>query len=161
MAKQVQKRAAKDYPQQGIKKGDMYWFAEVKTGPRSSITIRSSAPIARSRLTASEFLSQAYDLSDRIDKADTVEELESIKDDFESLKSETEDKLGNMPEGLQQGQTGELLQERIDQIDSLVSELDSAIQDVTLEEEAEGDEPESDQATQVRAAVEAHISNQF
>jgi hypothetical protein len=47
-------------------------------------------------------------------RADTLEELEDIKSGFEDLGQETQDSLDNMPEGLQQGATGEMLQERID-----------------------------------------------
>lgn len=38
-------KARKDYPESGIKKGDMYYTASVMTGPRSSRTIRSKGPI--------------------------------------------------------------------------------------------------------------------
>ena len=166
MARQVQKKAGKDYPQQGILKGDQYWYADVKTGPRSKIIIRSKTPIPRSRLTGSAFLSTAYDLSDRIDAATTVEELEDIKQGFEDLRDETQDSLDNMPEGLQQGPTGELLQERIDQLESLIDELGSAIDAAGEGDDSAGDDPAADEddttnAERVRTAVEQHVSNAF
>jgi uncharacterized phage infection (PIP) family protein YhgE len=161
MARAQHKRAAKDYPQHGIAKGDMYWFAEVKTGPRSSITIRSKTPIPRSRLTASEFLSTAYDLSDRLTDASSLEELNDLKGDFENLRDETQEKLDNMPEGLQQGSTGELLQERIDQIESLLTEIESAIEEAKREDESDSDEDEQSEADRVKSAVENHITNGF
>lgn len=168
MAKQVQKKAGKDYPQQGIVKGEMYWYADVKTGPRSKIIIRSKTMIPRSRLTGSEFLSTAYDLSDRIDAATTVEELEDIKQGFEDLRDETQEKLDNMPEGLQQGDTGQLLQERIDQIESLLTELEEAINEAGEDDSEDPDPAEDDiaaedaaEAERVRAAVETHVSSSF
>ena len=168
MAKQVQRRAAKDYPQQGIKKGDHYWFAEVMTGPRSSKTIRSKNPIPRSQLTASEFLSTAYDLSDRLNTCDSLSDLEEIKGEFENLQSETQDKFDNMPEGLQQGSTGEQLQERIDQLDSLISELEDAHAEAENETGSEEDHSDEDgegeplsEAEAVRAAIENNVSSTF
>ncbi len=160
-------KAGKDHPQFGIKKGEMHYFAEVMMGPRSSKTIRSLKPIPRSQLTASSFLSTAYDLSDQIDAATSVDELESIKDGFEELRDETQESLDNMPEGLQQGDTGQMLQERIDQCESLVSELESAIQaaqedsDDDDDDDEDGDKVEDSEADKVRAAVEEHVSSQF
>lgn len=182
MAHAVQRTARKDYPDQGIKKGETYWFAEVKTGPRSSMTIRSKTPIPRSRLTSSEFLSQAYRLSDSIYEATTVGDLETIKEEFEALRDDTQEKLDNMPEGLQQGDTGQLMQERIDQCESLIDELDSAISDAQeavdeakeaideeevkakeddAEKKGENVDEEDPEAEAVRAAVESHISSAF
>ena len=51
--------------------------------------------------------------------------VESIKSDLEELKDECECSYDNMPEGLQQGDTGCLLEERIDMLDSVIDELDS------------------------------------
>lgn len=56
--------------------------------------------------------------SDENGAADIVEELESIKDDLQ-------DRLDNMPESLQYAPTGELLQERIDGLESAIDELES------------------------------------
>lgn len=59
---------------------------------------------------------------------DTLDALESERDDLveqlNSLRDEQEEKLNNMPEGLQQGSTGELLQERMDTLESAVSDLE-------------------------------------
>jgi len=163
MARAIQRTARKEYPHYGIKKGDRYWFAEVKTGPRSSRTIRSLKPIPRSQLTASEFLSTAYDLSDQLETCDSLEQLIEIKEGFESLQDETQEKLDNMPEGLQQGDTGQLLQERIDQCESIISEIEDAANDIEAEN-SEGDENKSDEennADDVRAAIEQHICSGF
>lgn len=47
-----------------------------------------------------------------------IEELETIRDDLQ-------DRLDNMPEGLQQGDSGALLQDRIDSLDSAIVDLES------------------------------------
>ena len=154
MTRQVQRTAAKDYPNEGIKKGDQYWFAKIKTGPQSSFTIRSKTPISRSRLTSSEFLATAYDISDCIADAETVDDLKQCKDDLEALRDETREKFDNLPEGLQAGPTGELLEERVQKCEDLLSELENAI-DALDEDE---DEPESER---VKRAVEDHVSSLF
>lgn len=139
MAKVFRRKANKDYPQNGIKKGDIYYFAQIKTGPRSSHTIRSLTYPSRSQLTSSGFLQTAYELSDRVQDATSVEELEEIKGELENLQSDTQNSLDNMPQGLQEGDTGQLLQERIEQIDNLMQEIDSVISDVEdADQDAEG-----------------------
>lgn len=61
---------------------------------------------------------------------------DSIVSDLESLRDDLQDRLDNMPEGLQQGDTGQLLQERIDCLDSAISELeDIDFDDEECEEE--------------------------
>jgi hypothetical protein len=127
--------ARKDYP--GIKKGEKYYYTCIKTGPRSSRELRSKTPFRRSQLTSSDFLSQAYDLSDSVADIATKEEIADLISSFESLRDEQQEKLDNMPEGLQQGATGELLQERIDQCESIIGELetiDSELEDDASEE---------------------------
>jgi hypothetical protein len=135
MAKVEYRTARKDYP--GIKKGEKYYYTCIKTGPRSSRELRSKTPFRRSQLTSSDFLSQAYDLSDSVADIATKEEIADLISSFESLRDEQQEKLDNMPEGLQQGATGELLQERIDQCESIIGELetiDSELEDDASEE---------------------------
>ena len=71
---------------------------------------------------------------------DSFEEFESLKDDITSqvddLRSETQDSLDNMPENLQYSPTGELLQERIDALDGVESELD-CIEEFDFDDEEE------------------------
>jgi hypothetical protein len=82
--------------------------------------------------------------------ADTVErlkrELESSRSDAVSevtnLRDETQSKLDNMPEGLQQGDTGQLLQERIEALDEVISNLEGV--DVSFEE-PDKEEDQSDE----------------
>ena len=123
-------KARKDYPNQGIKKGEMYYTWSINFGG----TYRSKTPPQQSQLTTSEFLRTLYAAQESVGDMkptsyatceDVAAELEQIKSDLEQLKEETEEKLNNMPEGLQQGSTGELLQERIDNLDSLIGEFDS------------------------------------
>ena len=100
----------------------------------------------RSMLTGSSFLAQLYDLGDRIAEATTPEEMSGLEtwrdelvSDFESLRDECQESLDNMPYQLQEAETGQMLQERIDKMEEIVSELES------LEFELEEDEDEEQQ----------------
>ena len=62
----------------------------------------------------------------------------SIADELGNIRDQCQDSLDNMPEGLQEGDTGQLLQERIDTLDSVISELESIDYD-TIKEEAQTD----------------------
>lgn len=135
-------RANKDYPAQGIKKGETYykWTTRTVVGKRYiGTTHRSKVRPTRAQLTSSEFLSRLYELEDGLGdrfSMDAFRGSENWMDDFsaerdsligeiEELRDETQEKLDNMPEGLQQGDTGQLLQERIDGLEGWTSDLES------------------------------------
>ncbi len=118
------KKARKDYPKEGIKKGDSYYWWSFRFGG----THRSKTAPKRSQLTQSNFLSQLYDIEDELNDLsaddglpDTIADLSQR---LRALASECEDALSNMPEGLQQGDTGQLLQERADACNSAADELE-------------------------------------
>lgn len=58
--------------------------------------------------------------------------LEEIKDKLESMQEDEQDKFDNMPEGLQESERGEAMQEAIDAIETACGSLDDAID--TLQE---------------------------
>lgn len=117
--------AAKDYPRFGIKKGDKHYKWKIKQ-TYGGIEYRSLTYPRRSQLTSSEYLSQQYDFEDAIQEASDPEEFRSIASDVENLGSEQEEKLNNMPEGLQQGHTGELLEERRQACEDWASAINDA-----------------------------------
>lgn len=133
-------KAAKDYPDHGIKKGDMHYTWSMLLGPRSSRTYRQIAPPRRSQLTTSEFLSAVYDLEDRISALDDLSDIEDIVSALEELAQEQDDKYENMPEGLQQGDTGQMLQTRAEGCRSAAQELEA------IETDFDEEEPEDDDA---------------
>lgn len=59
--------------------------------------------------------------------SDIISSLEEIRDDLQS-------RLDNMPEGLQEGEIGTLLQDRIDSLDSAIDELNDIDEDYIKEE---------------------------
>ena len=126
MARPEKRNAAKDYPNSGIAKGDSYWYVKIKTGPRSSRVMRQKHPFKRSQLTSSDFLSQLYDWEDSIaDFAGTHDELQDFADTIRQLGEEQRDKYDNMPEGLQQGDTGQMLEQRADACESAADEIEN------------------------------------
>jgi hypothetical protein len=112
------KKAQKDYPEQGIKKGDSYWHWAFAFGPK----YKSKTQPTRSQLTRSHFLSTLYSIEDSIPDAfiecNTTDLLQDAVDqiisEIEELKDETQNSLDNMPPQLQDADSGQLLQERID-----------------------------------------------
>lgn len=129
MARAMQRKAAKDYPQHGIKKGDTYWFAQIKTGPRSSRTLRQIAPFKRSQLTTSDYQGQLYDWEDDKGNLGEMDGAQDLADRIRALGEEQQEKLDNMPEGLQSGSSGELLQERADACAQAAEEIEEVISD--------------------------------
>jgi hypothetical protein len=119
-------KARKDYPDQGIKKGDMYYFWEFPRGGK----FRSMERPKRSRTTQSAFYQQLWDIED-----DVIAKLpadESLKDavqdvaqQLRDLASECQENLDNMPEGLQQGDTGQMLEERVSVLEEAADEFEN------------------------------------
>ena len=137
------KKARKDYPEAGIKKGESYYWWK----PRYGGIKRSKTYPSRQELTQSEFLCRVYDIEDELssieidiegkNKEEIEQEirdtLESIISEIEELRDECEDKLYNMPEQLQDtSEAGILLQERIDALEDWISELEAI--DISIED---------------------------
>ena len=81
----------------------------------------------RWELTSSDFLSTLWRLQDNLDNDYDLSDfscVEDIKSELENLRDECQDRLDNMPEQLQEASTGEILQTRIDSLDSAIDELD-------------------------------------
>ena len=75
------------------------------------------------------FLSTYYNIQEQIEdfNASEPEEVEEFVQDIisqlEELRDQCQDSLDNMPESLQESDTGQLLQERIDECESLISDF--------------------------------------
>ena len=150
MARQQQRTAAKDYPDHGITKGDQYWFAQIKTGPRSSKIIRSLSRIPESQMTTSPFKSGWYAMQEAWDASDKDgEAICAAAEAIRELGEEARGSFDNMPEGLQQGDTGQMLEARADNCESFADSLDSLVDEWdALDEPSEphypDDEPEAE-----------------
>lgn len=118
------KKARKDVPNSDIKAGESYYWWKFRFGGKRVSRTRPKA----SQLTQSSFLSTLYDIQDLLASPPQDDSLPDFRDDIvsqlEDLKGECEDSLSNMPDSLQYSPTGELLQERIDALESAISELE-------------------------------------
>jgi hypothetical protein len=118
------KKARKDNPV--AKVGEPYYWWKFRHGGKKF----SKTYPKQSQLTQSEFLSQAYALNETLADlaSESIDELrmdaEQIASDFRQLGEEQEEKLYNMPDSLQEGPTGELLQQRRDDCDDIAQQLE-------------------------------------
>lgn len=124
-----------------IKAGDPYLWWKFRFGAKHKRCM--ACPPKASDLTQSEFLGQIADFQERdFSDCETIEDLESAKDelisDLESLRDEQEEKRSNMPEGLQEGDVGQLLQERYDALDECINTIEG------IDISSEGDEPDEE-----------------
>lgn len=127
MARVHHRKAAKDYPQFGIAKGEMYYYVKIKTGPRTSREMRSKTPFKRSALTQSDYLAQLYDWEDSKAEISDMDSAQQFADDIRALGEEQDEKFNNMPEGLQQGDSGQMLEERRDACEQAASDIEEII----------------------------------
>jgi hypothetical protein len=138
------KKARKDHPQAGIKAGESYYTWSLMSGGRGYRKF-SKTPPRPSQLTSSNFMQQYLGigeiLEDALQIATDPADLESARDEavgeIESLKDETQGSKDNLPENLQESATGQLLQERVDNLENWGSELEG----IDLDFSFEGEEP--------------------
>ena len=129
-----------------IATGEPYYWWQFAFAPKS---IRcDNHPPKPKDLTRSAFWGTLLGIQEEdFSGAEDTDAVESLRDDvvsqLEDLKSEIEGNLSNMPDSLQQGSTGELLQERIDALDEAISNLQGV--DCTA---AEPDDDDDDEAKQ-------------
>lgn len=120
------KQARKDNPV--CKAGEpYYWWKFRYGGKRYSLT-----PPRPSQLTQSAYIGEvrgmAEEISDFFSAGIDPDEVENFRDDIAgrlaALADESRGSLENMPEGLQQGDTGQLLEERADTCENNASEIE-------------------------------------
>lgn len=120
-----------------IKAGDAYRWWKFRFGGKHVRCVTMGCRPRPSDLTQSEFYGTLYSIQETIQDACTearvsedasalIEEARSQAEELRGLGSEQEDKLSNMPEGLQQGDTGQLLQTRAEECQSKADELEQA-----------------------------------
>ena len=115
-----------------IAKGESYYWWKFRFG---GLHISKTRP-KQSQLTQSEFLGTMYDIQDTISELTVDDDFESsiseITSELETLRDECEERRGNMPEQLQDSGSGEMLQNRYDEVDNMISELEGV--DVEVDE---------------------------
>lgn len=143
--KRARKKQGKcEHCQSPINKGDPYVWWKFRFGRKHVRCVKPECAPKAADLTQSAFLSALYTIQDSKFEADTFEGLESERDDIvseiENLRDETQEKFDNMPEGLQQGDTGQLLQERIDACEEAANEIQGVDCAAPEKEDEETDE---------------------
>src|SRR5262245_50595270 len=122
-------KARKADDRYGIKVGDKYYWWSFKNQRGPGTIVKSKTYPKPSQLTRSSFKSQWRSFAEQIEdmavEDGLYDNLQSLAADIRTLGEECQSSLDNMPEGLQQGATGEMLQERIDNCDSWASEIES------------------------------------
>lgn len=148
------KRARKDYPEHGIKKGESYYWWAFMVGGRGGAKRYSKTEPKPSQLTQSEFWSAVYGIQEGATQCPDWDEVESVveslKAELENLRGETQDKYDNLPDSLQSGSSGELLQGRVDAVEESISNLEAVdISFADIErEEGENNEDYEERAEQ-------------
>ena len=139
MAKVEVRKARKDYPREGIKAGETYYYTKLKL-QRGGQVKRSKAPFKPSQLTNSPFKSGFLAAGEDWEASDKdAEAIRAAGEAIRDVGSEAQGSFDNMPEGLQQGDTGQQLENRANECERIADELDS------LADEMEGlDVPEED-----------------
>jgi hypothetical protein len=136
------KKARKD--NSAVKKGQPYWWWSFRFGGKH-YTVN---PPRMSQLTQSAFWGEFYSIQEEVEDwtaegnlGTWVADLESAVEEWAqrltTLGEEAQESLDAMPEGLQEGTTGELLTSRVEGMEELVGELESWSVDSGL---AEGDD---------------------
>jgi len=149
-----------------IKVGDPYCWWKFLRGPRYARCAKPECAPQPSDLTRSEFYSTLLDLGSRLQGAlddfrnggeasDLSSELTDIAGDIRTLGEECQEKHDNMPEGLQQGDTGQLLETRAQECEGKAEELESAAS--TLDSFEEPEDEDDKESARDDAASEADI----
>ena len=135
-------RARKPIPSIGVVPGDMYYKWRMRQG-LGSVKRVSKTPPKPSQLTLSPFLSAWRGFGERIEELELDDTLHStlqeIAGELRELGEECTSSRDNMPEGLQQGETGQLLETRAEKCEEWASALEQLDEpDEPNEEEIKG-----------------------
>ena len=148
------KSARRALPQYKIEVGDSYYHWGTKSGGRFVKRYSKTQP-TRSQLTNSEFLGQLYEIYDtQIPACETPDDLREAAQAVRDLGEEQRGKYDNMPDGLQQGDTGQLLESRADGCDTAADEIETAAQE--WEDALENDELSEEDEAAYNEAVAAY-----
>jgi hypothetical protein len=130
-------KAAKAYPNAGIAKGDSYYWWQHFRQPRQMSKTRPNP----SQVASSEYERTLLALVEDLNTADETEwgeaERDSLVSELEQLRDAEQEKFDNMPEGFQQGDTGQQIEEHVSTLDEWITELES----IDFEDESPADTP--------------------
>jgi len=144
------KSARKPIPSAGINVGDSYYWWKFRFGGKR---ISKTYP-RRSQTTQSNFYSTLYDIEDSIKNPGSLEDIRDLIEDLSGrlndLRDECQSALDNMPDNLRDSSlSGELLQQRVDDLDGLISELDG----IDVPDDPEEDETEEEACERIMEEI--------
>ena len=104
--------------------GSTYYKGEINFGP--TIVRCSNCKLESWEVTTSDYRLAAGEIVYRWKEnyGEAEDAIDNIVSDLQNLADDLEGRLDNMPEGLQEGDIGQLLQERIDTLESVISDLE-------------------------------------
>ena len=166
-----------------IEKGNGYKWWKFRYGARRIRCLKPECSPKPSDLTQSEFYGTLYGIQESVETAlddfrnggepvDLASALNDAAAELRELGEECQSKLDNMPEGLQQGDTGQLLENRVQECESKADELESAASEIELVELYDGlekyladneiarEEKESEEAYKMRCQEEFDRANE-
>lgn len=140
MPKVTSQVARKDYPDHGIKKGDTYYKWEFRFGgAHKSKTFPRPSQLTQSKMSGAYAAQEA--LEDALAAAtcpnDITSALEACAEEIRSVAEEYEESLNNMPESLQEGPTGQDIQEKVDGLNEWADSFDDMVNEVEQIEASE------------------------
>lgn len=105
--------------------GSTYYKGQINFGP--TIVRCSDCKLESWEVTTSDYQLAVGEIVYRWEKNYGYAEdaIDNIVSDLQDIADDLQGRLDNMPEGLQEGDVGQLLQERIDALESAISELES------------------------------------
>jgi hypothetical protein len=126
-------KAAKDYPEHGIKKGDTYYkWAFRYGGEHKSKTRPRPSQLTQSKMSAAYAAQEA--MEDAIGEAacpqDIVDALSECAGSVREVADEYRSSLDDMGEALASGPTGQEMEEKADALEAYADELESAGSDI-------------------------------
>ena len=108
-----------------IPAGSKYYKGEINFGP--TIVRCEECKLESWEVTTSDYQLSVGEIVYRWRDNYNLEEgvNEDIASALEEIRDDLQDRLDNMPEGLQEGDVGQLIQERIDALESAIDDLNS------------------------------------
>lgn len=140
-----------------IPKGSSYLRGDINFSP--SIIRCTDCGLESWEVTTSDYQLQVGEIVNRwqqnnsTEMVDLEETVDNIRSELEEIKDELESRLENMPDGLRDGDTGQTLQERIDGLESAISDLENIDCDVGE------DDDEQEKAEEIVGYIEEALGN--
>lgn len=135
-----------------IEVGMSYYKGEINFGP--TIVRCTRCKLQPWEVTTSEYSLQVGELVNNWSETygQGEEALEEISSELENIRDQVQERLDNMPEGCQEGDVGQMMQERIDALESAQSDIDCIDAD-----DAKSSAADSYRSRVVEALVEAGV----